>query len=116
MARYLMLAYETEDMFADIAPEAAQAIIQRYIAWSDGLREAGHMVGGNKLQDGVGRALKGGAGGAVVVRDGPFAETKEVIGGYWLIEAPDWDAVVELARGCPHVEFGTLVIRAIDEV
>jgi hypothetical protein len=116
MPRYLMLAYETDDLFGDIAPEQAQAIIQRYIAWSDGLREAGHMVGGNKLRDGVGRSLRADPHGDVVVRDGPFAETKEVIGGYWLIDAPDWDAVVELARGCPHVEFGTLVIRVIDDV
>lgn len=116
MPRYVLFAYETDDAFAAIAPEEAQAIIQRYIAWSERLREAGHMVGGNKLQDGVGRALSGGADGGVVVRDGPFAETKEVIGGYWLVEATDFDAVVELARDCPHVEYGTLVIRPIDEV
>ncbi len=116
MPRYLLLAYEADDAFGDLAPEEAQAILQRYLAWSQGLRESGHLIHSNKLQDGTGRALRREAGGGLVVRDGPYAETKEVIGGFWLIEAADWDTAVELASGCPHVDFAPLVIRAIDEI
>lgn len=115
MPRFLLLAYEAADVFADIAPEEAQAIIQRYVAWSEGLRAGGHLVYSNKLKDGEGRSVKR-SGDEIVVRDGPYAETKEVIGGYWLIEAADYDAAVALAQDCPHVDFAPLVIREIDEL
>lgn len=115
MARFLMLAYENPDLFADVSPEEAQSIIQRYVAWSEGLRAGGHLIHSNKLKDGEGRSVQR-SSDEIVVRDGPYAETKEVIGGFWLIEAADYAHAVDLARDCPHIDFAPLVIRAIDEL
>jgi hypothetical protein len=115
MPRFLLLAYEAEDLFADISPEGAQAIIQRYIDWSTRLREGGHLIHSDKLRDGEGRALHR-EQGRLIVRDGPYAETKEVIGGFWLIQAADYDAAIALAQDCPHVDLAQLVIRQVDEL
>ena len=46
--------------------------------------------------------------------DGPFPETKEIIGGYFVIEAVDYDEAVELAKSCPHIDFGRIEIRQVD--
>lgn len=113
MARFLILAYENADVFADVSPEQAQSIIQRYMAWSAGLREGGHLIHSDKLKDGEGRCVQR-SGDEIVVRDGPYAETKEVIGGFWLIEAEDYDHALALTRDCPHIDFAPLVVRQVD--
>lgn len=115
MPRFLLLAYESSDLFADVSPEQAQAIIQRYVAWSERLQAGGHLLHSDKLRDGEGRALHR-ENGRLMVRDGPFAETKEVIGGFWLIEAADYDAAIALAQDCPHVDLAQLVVRQVDEL
>jgi len=115
MPYFLLLPYDASESFADFSPEEMQALVGRYIEWTNGLRDRGILAGNNKLKDNEGRVLRREAD-QVVVRDGPYAETKEVIGGYWLIEAPDYDAAVALARDCPHVEFGTLEIRQVDDL
>jgi len=115
MSRFLLLAYESPVAFTELSPEEAQSLLQRYIAWTERLRAGGHLLDSNKLKDGAGRAVRR-EGSEVVVRDGPYAETKEVIGGYWLIETRDYDGAVALARDCPHVDYAHLVIRQIDEL
>lgn len=115
MPRFMLLAYESPVAFTELSPEEAQAVLQRYIDWTERLRAGGHLLNNNKLKDGEGRAVRR-EGSEVVVRDGPYAETKEVIGGYWLIEAPDYAGAVALARDCPHVDYAHLVVRAIDEL
>ena len=93
----------------DISPEEIQAIIDRYRVWSE---KAGTR-GGQKLRDGEGRVLVKKEGG-VAVTDGPYAESKEVIGGYFLIDAPDYDHALALAQDCPHLEFGSIEVREIE--
>jgi hypothetical protein len=88
-------------------------VIQRYVAWRERVQQSGHPVNGHKLRDGDGRVMSGKVGAAKVI-DGPYAESREVIGGLFILEAASYDEAVALARDCPHLEFGTIEIREIE--
>ncbi len=116
MPRYMLLLHGEPDTFETMSPEDFQRAIERYRAWSVGLQESGHYVASDKLADGEGRVLRK-SGSAVRVTDGPFAESKEVIGGYFAITADGYDEAVDLARDCPHLDYGGSVeVRAIDRM
>ena len=90
-----------------------QAIIEKYSAWAGKLASQGRLAGGNKLQDGSGRAVRR-ANGKVAVTDGPYTEAKEIVGGYFIVEADSYEQAVELASDCPHVENGVVEVREIE--
>src|SRR5690348_2872426 len=115
MNTYILLLHESATLGADISPEEMQAIVRRYKAWSEKLAQAGRMAGGNKLEDATGRVLRG-EGGSLRINDGPYAETKDLVAGYFLIKAESWDDAVEWSKDCPHLAFGTVEIRKIDVV
>ncbi len=116
MAKYLVLARDRgSETLAGMSPEEMQGIIERYIAWGQRLAEAGHLVRSDKLRDGEGRTVSGG-GSTPLVTDGPYSETKEIVGGYWIIEAEGYDQAVELLSDNPHLAFGTLEVRAVEEL
>ncbi|MBI3606940.1 MAG: transcription initiation protein [Nitrospirae bacterium] len=108
MPQYLLLLHEASKV-TNLSPDAMQAIIQKYKAWSDKLKQTGRLVDANKLcRDG--RVMRG-----VTVINGPYAEAKEVIGGYFMIEAANYDQAVQLARDCPNLELGgTIEVREIE--
>ena len=114
MPDYMLLLYESPTDFAGISPDEMQAIIAKYSAWRDDLAESGRLIGSNKLTDGEGRVLRKNGDGEVRVLDGPFSETKEVIGGYFAIKADDYDDAVRISQGCPHLAYGgTIEVREI---
>lgn len=113
MSTYMFLLYNGPTDFEGFGPEDMQGIIERYKAWGDSLQERGCFVASDKLVDDEGRVLHSRDGDLRVI-DGPYSETKEVIGGYFAVTADSYDEAVEIAKGCPHVEFGTLEIRRID--
>lgn len=113
MATYMFLLYNGANDFDGVSPEDMQGVIERYRAWGESLEKAGKLVGSEKLVDEQGRVLRS-ADGKISVTDGPFSETKELIGGYFAITAENYDEAVELAKGCPHLDFGTLEIREVD--
>ncbi|GMV05674.1 MAG: dehydrogenase [Gemmatimonadota bacterium] len=116
MPRFIVIPRDNPADFADLSPDEMQGVIQRYHAWSMGLAEQGHLLMGEKLMDGQGKVLRG-AGSAMSATDGPFVETKEVIGGFWLLQADDLDHATRLVSGCPHLESsGSLEIREIEEM
>lgn len=92
----------------DISAEEIQEIIERYRVWSE-------RVGakGQKLADGEGRIVARKDGG-VTITDGPYAESKEVIGGYFVVDAPSYDHATKLVEDCPHLDFGSIEIRQIE--
>ncbi len=93
-------------------PEQIQQSIARYRAWAGALAEQNKLVSAFKLSDG-GRIMSG-DGGSIIV-DGPFTETKETIGGYFVIEAADYAEATELAKGCPvFANGGVLEVRQIE--
>ena len=111
MARYYLLLRENPKVFAGLSPSDFQAIVERYTKWRR--KNSRSVKGGQKLRDGEGRVLRG-QGDAMRVADGPFAEAKEVMGGFFVIEARSYDAAVKIAKTCPHLEFGRLEIRAME--
>jgi hypothetical protein len=112
MSQYLLLLHEPADSpLLTMSPAEMQVVFERYNAWASQLASQGRIKGSNKLQDGTARHLT-----KLGVIDGPFPETKEVIGGYFVIEAADYDEAVALALTCPHVDFGRIEVRQIDNI
>lgn len=108
MAEYMLLVRNGE--WQEMSPEEMQQSMQKYMAWVKKLREEGRFKGGDELQS-TGRMLRKESGRIV---DGPFTETKETIGGYFLIEADSYEHAVEIARGCPTFDHGGMLeVRAI---
>lgn len=116
MPNYILVLYddaESPGAYTRMSAEEMQRVVEKYAAWSSRLAQEGRLRGGEKLRDGSGRVMRPGSGG-VSVQDGPFSETREVIGGYFLIEARDYEEMVEICRTCPHLEHGTIEIREIE--
>ncbi len=88
MAKFLVLARDT-GIRPDMSPEEVQRIMEKYFAWTYGLRNSGKLHDTNKLSDGEGRVMRR-SNGQLRVTDGPFAESNEVLGGYWMLEASDY--------------------------
>lgn len=96
---------------ASLSPEEMQAMIQQYRAYVQRLRDSGHFVAGEPLEE-TGKVLSGERGRHVT--DGPFTETKEAIGGYFLVRATDIEEAVKLSRDCPiFAHGGELEVRPI---
>ena len=93
------------------SPERAQQMMQKWMTWLQDLGAKGHIKDqGQPLEPG-GKLVKG---SKKSVTDGPFAEVKDVVGGYTLIEARDLDQAVELSKGCPILEVeGTVEVRPV---
>ena len=95
----------------DLAPDQIQQQIERYMNWIDKLRREGHFVAGEPLEE-TGKVLSGKNG--TTVTDGPFTESKEEVGGYFIIRAQDLEHAVEISKGCPiFINNGTIEVRAI---
>jgi hypothetical protein len=86
-----------------MSPEIMQQLLGKYMSYIQGLRDKGHYVAGDPLEE-TGKVLSGERGRKVT--DGPFTESKEAIGGYFLIRAKNLDEAVELSRDCPIFESG----------
>jgi hypothetical protein len=112
MPNFVLLLRDAGRFDPNMSPDQMQAIIQRYVAWRAKVQQNGSSIIGHKLHDSQGRVLKG-AGSGLKITDGPYAEAREVMGGLFVIEADSYDAVVELARDCPHLEFGSIEIREV---
>jgi hypothetical protein len=93
--RYLILLYCDPEAEAALAPEERRAIVERHVNFSAGLRESGALGDGDAL-DPAARVIRDG-----LVTDGPFAETKEQLGGYYLVECADLEEATELAKQVP---------------
>lgn len=106
MKRYLLLI-RGEDKFAQLSPAEMEATIRRYSEWAQKLRAEGRLVEAEGLDSG-GRVLDA-SSGSVVVTDGPFAEAKEIVGGFYLIHAASLDEAASIARECPALGYGGLV-------
>jgi hypothetical protein len=110
MARFLVLIYEDEQKWIDGADGTEEAMARHY---KFNLDEAEAIVAGHALQPtSTATSLRTNAAGAVEVTDGPFVETKEALGGFYLIEADDLDHAVELAEKVP-APFGGLEVRPV---
>src|SRR5688500_8075477 len=104
MPKYVLLLHDNQTSFANVSPQQMQAIIEKYIAWGGSLRERGLLGHSQKLTDEPGRVVRKN-NGAVRVTDGPYSETKEVLGGFYTVTADNYDGAIALTHDCPHLEY-----------
>lgn len=112
MPKYLLLLHLPKDADAGLSPEEIQAIIQKYSDWRARLEREGRFLGGQKLRD-DGRVLRR-QGSQVSITDGPYGEAKEVLAGYFLVEAASYEQAVEVAKAGPHHLRGTVEVREVE--
>lgn len=116
MARFMLLLHDDPAYFASMTPAQMGEIIERYSAWSARLAEQGRLSGGEKLKDHGGRALRR-QGGRVVASDGPYVEAKDVVGGFFIIEAASMQEAEALVQDCPHLAGPNWIeLREIEEL
>jgi hypothetical protein len=111
--QFLLLIYTNEKLDAALPPDEMGKVFAAYGAYTEALKAAGAYVGANPLQPTPTAKSVSGSNGAVKVADGPYAETKEQLGGYYLLDTPDIDAAVAWARRCPAASNGTVEVRPI---
>ncbi len=111
--QYLLMIYEDESLRAQRTPEDMQAILAGYTTFTKELQEAGKMIAGDALE-GVSTATTVRVrDGKTMTVDGPFAETKEQLGGYYLVEADDLDDALAIAAKIPTAQHGSIEVRPI---
>ena len=115
MQTYLVLLHEGTTIRPDMSPEEMQAVIARYKAWGQRLHASGRLVSSNKLENEPG-ACCAATTGKSASPIGPFTETKDVLGGYFLIQAESYEEAAELCRDTPHLDFGVVEVRRIEVV
>ena len=116
MSRFVLLLRSAPVDYSTWSPEDLQKLLEKFNQWAGKLAAEGLLESGEKLTDGAGRVL-GGLGSKQNVTDGPFGETKEVVGGFYVIKADDYDHAVELCRDQPNLELGgTIEIREVDSL
>jgi len=111
--QYLLMIYEDESVRAERSPEEVQSMLAGYGAFTKELQEAGKMIAGDAL-DRVNTATTVRVrGGKAMTVDGPFAETKEQLGGYYLVEADDLDDALAIAAKIPTAATGSIEVRPV---
>jgi len=96
----------------DPTPQEMEQIFGKWMAWMKGMKAKGQFVGADRLDD-SGKVVRNPRGATVT--DGPFAEAKEIVGGFVIVAAPSLAAATEIAKGCPGLERGTIVeVRPVE--
>lgn len=114
--RYLCLVYQDEDKIEAIPGPEMEAIMAEVLAYREELRRGGHYLASSPLQSTRTAATIRVRGGRMTITDGPFAETKEALGGFYLIEARDLNEAIRLAAKMPPARLGSIEIRPLKEV
>jgi len=109
--RYTLFLYSDQSSFADAPPEAKEESRAAFGHYIGALREAGVFVDTDWLQPTASATTISMADGETRIQDGPFAETKEQLGGFFVIDVPDLDSALAWAKKCPAVHFGKVEVR-----
>ena len=102
MAQYMLLLHQAPNYNMDLPREKMLEMTKRYMTWAEGLGAKGKLAGGEKLTASGGRHLRA-KDGKPVASDGPYAEAKDVVGGYFILEAKDLTEAEAITRECPHL-------------
>lgn len=111
--QYLLLLFSQEGVWNRMTSAEQERGVAAYRAYTEALKEAGVWVGSNRLQDTDTATTVRVVDGKAQVLDGPYADSKEQLGGYYLIEAPDLDAALGWAARCPGASHGTIEVRPV---
>ena len=109
MAQFMLLLYNDPSGWQKLSPEEMQKALEKYMAWT----KKPFTADAKRLAEDPGRVIRP-EGGAPRATDGPYSETKEILGGYYTIEAGSYDEAVRLALDHPHLEYGgTIEVRQL---
>jgi hypothetical protein len=111
--QYMLLIYENEAEAAGRSPEEKQRFFAEYGEFTQGIIKSGHFKAGDALQSVSTATSVRVRGGKQLVTDGPFAETREQLGGYYLIEAKDLDEARDIAARIPSARHGSIEVRPV---
>lgn len=113
--KYLCLIYEAEATFNEMSRDEWQAVREETLAYVDALKEDGVLLDAQPLRSATNATTLKVRDGRVSFTDGPFIETKEQLGGYFLIEVQDLDEAIRVAAKLPGARFGNAELRPIEE-
>lgn len=111
--QYALLIYTNEAAAAAASEQQSREMLGEFMAYSEAMQKAGIMKGGERLQPTSAATTVRVARGKTEVLNGPYAETKEQLGGFYLIDAPDLDTALSWAARCPGATYGTVEVRPI---
>ena len=114
--RYALLICTDETAMSAVSPEEAHASTAEYMAWSEEMGKRGLLQGGERLRPTPDATTVQVREGEVVTSDGPFAETKEQMGGFFLVDCKDLDEAIEVAAKLPGARNGSIEVRPIWEM
>lgn len=112
--KYLCLIYSDEKQWDAMPPAEMQAVMGEYFAFTDAIKKSGHYIAGDALKPTATATSVRVRNGKLSTTDGPFAETKEQLGGYYLIEARDLNDAIQVASRIPSARVGTIEVRPIE--
>jgi hypothetical protein len=111
--KYLCLVYQEEKQEANVPPETVEQAKKDYWAFTEGIKQTGNYLGSNGLQHTDQATTVRLRNGKLSATDGPFAETKEQLGGYFLIEAKDRAEAIQIAGRIPSAKWGSIEVRPV---
>lgn len=111
--QYLLMIYDNEKDWATMSADKRGALHQAYGRFTQEIVASGHFKGGNALQPTSTATTLRTRDAKVLKTDGPFAETREQLGGYYLIDVPDLDQAVHWAARCPAAQGGSIEVRPV---
>jgi hypothetical protein len=111
--QYLLMLYADQAGFAQMTPAEQQQAMAAYSAYTEALKKAGAYVGSNRLRPVSTATTVRVANGKSQVLNGPFADSKEQLGGYYLIDAADLDSALSWAARCPGAAHGAIEVRPV---
>ncbi len=114
--KYMLLLYSADNAGPEMGSPEQAAEMQAWFAYTEALVSAGALVAGDPLQGTDTATTVRVREGQLSVTDGPFAETKEMLGGYYLIDVPDLDAALEWAAKVPLAPYGSVEVRPLMEL
>jgi hypothetical protein len=111
--KYLLLIYSDETQWATMSEAEGQEVMSEYMKYTNDINKSGNYLGGDALQPVATATSVRVRDGKRLTTDGPFAETREQLGGFYLVEAKDLDEAIDLAARIPSARVGTIEVRPI---
>jgi hypothetical protein len=112
--KYLCLIYDDESRWATMSKEEADAMMGEYFAFTEGIRKSGHYLAGEALKPVQTATSVRVRNGRTTTTDGPFAETKEQLGGFYMVDARDLNEAIQIASRIPSARTGTIEVRPVE--